>query len=95
MARLVQCPRGEVTELSASDLTDGIAWVHKGGSTAFITGSETSDEPTVAEMLERGIPYTLGRGENLDAMADLFRGETYVRLWAYAPDGAQFTVYDA
>ncbi|WP_372675354.1 hypothetical protein [Aquicoccus sp.] len=93
-AGLVEVPRGTVIELTNANVSGNITFQHRGGNTALVVGTADATEPAISDF-RNGIQYRPGEGEAGRTLADIFPGTSYVRLWAYAQDGAQFTVYHA
>lgn len=87
----VVLPIATWTQLTDADVTS-ITFQNKSGGYILVKGTTSASAPTDDD---GAIRYNPGQGELNTALADLFPGIAAVRVYAYAPNGAEVLVSHA
>jgi len=87
----VVLPIATWTQLTDADVTS-ITFQNKSGNFIFVKGTAGASAPTDDDGAVR---YNPGQGERNALLSDLFPGIAAVRVYAYAPTGAEVMVSHA
>lgn len=87
----VVLPIATWTQLTDADVTS-ITFQNKSGAYILVKGTTGATAPTDDD---GAIRYNPGQGELNTALSDLFPGIAAVRVYAYAPNGAEVLVSHA
>lgn len=90
----VSIPKDTVTQLTNANVSGNITFQHRSGGETVLIGTTGTTPPTIADF-DNGLSYTFREGERGVLLDDIFPGASFVRLWAYSRQSADFIVYHA